>query len=384
MAPSLSIRLLGGFSASADEGPLRFPTRKSEALLAYLAYYPGTSQSREKLATLLWSSSGEEQGRQSLRQTLFTIKKVLDDGELIEAGRGKIVLKADEVDVDVVRLRNAIARGDRASLEEASRLYVGPLLDGFSTGDDEFDLWIERERELVREQILGARTRLLDELAVEDPERAIQLGLTILAEDPLRESVHRTLIRLYAGSGRRTAAVRQYNMCADILWRKLSVRPGAETRQLFESIRDEADDPPQTPVARVPQRRGDSRHILLVEDNALNQEVVRASLKGTRYDLTIVDDGAAALMELGRRQFDLALIDLELPFVDGLTLLDAIKDKGVELPVIVLTSYQESEHEVSALSRGAEDYLRKPIQRDVLLMRIEKVLRARDQSARGS
>lgn len=381
MAASLTIRLLGGFHAAVGGTEIRFPTRKSEALLAYLAYHAGTEQSREKLATLLWGGSGEEQGRQSLRQTLFTVNKLLPAGDILRTSRGKLSLEPRSIHLDLAELRSALDSTEPADLQRASDLYPGPLLDGFSAGEDEFDLWVEREREGLRERVLAARTRLLESLSLSDPDKAIQLALATVGEDPLREDVHRALIALYASGGRRTAAVRQYNLCADLLWRKLSVRPSAETRQLYESVIAETDRQSADSRPRVmPQRPRDTRHILVVEDNLLNQEVIRASLKGSKYELTMVDDGAVALMELGRRQFDLALIDLELPFVGGLTIIEAVRKNGIDLPLIVLTSHQDSEHEVSALTMGADDYLRKPIQKDVLLMRIERVLRSRDHS----
>lgn len=385
-APEVRLRLLGGFSLASPDEPIRLPTKKAEAALAYLAWQPDTPQSREKLATLLWGDSGEAQARQSLRQTLFTLRRALPSRDLLNAEGDRISLDSDRFDIDISHLRELLDRDDLDSLRKASALYTGPLLDGFSTGEDEFDLWVDREREALRERVLNARMKLLERIAPSGGDEPVVLALSILSEDPLRESVHRALMRLYAAAGRRTAAVRQFQTCSDVLWKRLAVRPSGETRELYESImREEVaagerdDDASGTHV--MPRRTSEARHILLVEDNRLNQEVVRAALNSTRYELTVVDDGAAALLELGRRRFDLALIDIELPFVDGFTLIGAMKKNGIDLPVIVLTSHHETEHEVSALSLGADDFLRKPVQKDVLLMRIERALRQAEHSA---
>lgn len=383
-AAKATLRLLGNLELEIDSKPVRFPTRKAEALIAFLANSPGTTHSREKLATLLWTDSADAQSRQSLRQTLFSVRRLLPERDALISDGDRIGLAADAFLIDAVEIRKLVSSEDPADLARISELYRGPVLDGFSTGEDEFDLWLDRERETLRDQVLGARTRLMEHLAGSDPEKALTIGLAVLAEDPLRETVHAQVIALYDRMGRRAAAAKQYNTCADILWRRLGVRPSRATRELYESIvREEVPDTASDAPHVMPRRVSDSVHVLLVEDNELNQEVIRASLKGTRYELTVVSDGAAALLELGRRRFDLALVDIELPFVSGFTLIEAMKKNGLEMPVIVLTSHQETEHEVNALTIGAEDFLRKPIQRDVLLMRIDRVLRSASGS-RGS
>src|SRR4030095_9567360 len=69
-----------------------------------------------------------------------------------------------------------------------------------------------------------------------DCEAAVQTGLRLLALDPLQDSVHRTLMRIYAQLGRRRVGVRQYQLCVDALKRELGVEPEPETRQLYQEI----------------------------------------------------------------------------------------------------------------------------------------------------
>jgi len=76
----LSLMLLGGFQARLDPGPaLALPTRKAQALLAYLALPLGGAHPRDKLAALLWGGIREESARASLRQALFAIRKALGE-----------------------------------------------------------------------------------------------------------------------------------------------------------------------------------------------------------------------------------------------------------------------------------------------------------------
>ena len=67
-------------------------------------------------------------------------------------------------------------------------------------------------------------------------EVAIQTALKLLALDPLQEPVHRTLMRLYAQSGRRGSALRQYQLCVGVLQRELGVQPETETKELYQAV----------------------------------------------------------------------------------------------------------------------------------------------------
>ena len=104
----LRLRLLGRFEARLDDGaPLRFPMRKAEALLAYLALSPGVARNRDEIVGVLWSDRPDAQARNSLRQALSAVRKTLGvaAGAVIAADRETIGLASDAVEVDAVRLR---------------------------------------------------------------------------------------------------------------------------------------------------------------------------------------------------------------------------------------------------------------------------------------
>src|SRR5215831_17988894 len=141
----LSLTLLGGLQARLPSGDvLALPTRKAQALLAYLALPAGQAHPRDKLAALLWGSIRGESARASLRQALFSIRKALADGDapaLLQSG-DTLALDPKTVDVDAVAFERAVSEGTPAALERASALYRGDLLAGFALDEAPFEEWL--------------------------------------------------------------------------------------------------------------------------------------------------------------------------------------------------------------------------------------------------
>jgi DNA-binding SARP family transcriptional activator len=235
----LSLTLLGGLQAWLEPGPvLTLPTRKAQALLAYLALPPGQAHPRDKLAALLWGGIREESARASLRQALFSIRKALGERERALRQTGDaLALDPAGAEVDVALFERAVRDGTPESLERAVALYRGDLLDGFVVDEAPFEEWVLGERERLRELALEALARLLaHQRKTGATAAAIQSALRLLSLDPLQEPVHRALMRLYAEAGRRGTALRQYQQCVSALGRELGVEPEAETKALYEEI----------------------------------------------------------------------------------------------------------------------------------------------------
>ena len=121
---SATLRLLGGVSLSDASGaPVAISARKNAALLAYLAMAPGTTFSRDHLASLFWEDRGQEQARGSLRTALSTLRSLLGAQSIITEG-DRVTLVTDVLQVDVARLRDEVrplapatgARGSRTDL----------------------------------------------------------------------------------------------------------------------------------------------------------------------------------------------------------------------------------------------------------------------------
>ena len=121
--------------------------------------------------------------------------------------------------------------------------------------------------------------------------------------------------------------------------------------------------------------------ILLVEDDVALRTSVRQILERSGYDVRVAADGAAGVRELESAAFEVVLLDIGLPFVDGWRILGTLE--GKRLPsVIVISARGEERDKVRALDMGADDYLAKPFGADELLARIRVVMR-RAQPASG-
>jgi DNA-binding SARP family transcriptional activator len=237
---SLRLDLLGGFSARLDGGqPLVLPARKAQGLLAFLALPPGRWHSREKLTAFLWGDAPETQARQAFRQTLSRLRRALPASgrRLLADGQDGLALDATTVSVDVVEFEAAMSAGSPLDLERAARLYRGDLLDGFNLDEAPFEEWRTVERERLRELALEALARLLRaQTTAAETAAAIRTAMRLLAMDPLQEAVHRSVMRLLAGEGRRALALQQYQSCVASLQGELGAEPEEETRQLYREI----------------------------------------------------------------------------------------------------------------------------------------------------
>ena len=259
---SLTLTLLGGFEARVGAGEaLVLPRRKARALLAYLALRPGLVCPREALMALLWGDVRAEQARHSLRQALVELRRALPNGKTptLLAECDSLVLSPDRVEVDVAVFEELANRSARKTLERAAALYTGDLLVGLTLREPPFEDWLRSERTRLRERALHVLRQLLAvEVAAADLEPAVQTAIRFLAIEPLSEPVHRTLMQLYDKLGRRSAALRQYHFCADLLQRELGVAPEPETRRLYERLAPKAGAVASTHAVRRPADRGDT------------------------------------------------------------------------------------------------------------------------------
>src|SRR5438105_3709220 len=210
----LTLTLLGGFHGQLRLGsPLVLPRHRGQALLAYLALPLGQPHTRGKLANLLWSDQPSRQARMSVRQLLFSVRRALadSDGATLLLEGDTVALNPAAVDLDVAAFERAVADGSRAALEHAVALYSGELLAGLDVSGQAFDEWMMGERVRLKELATGTLSKLLGhQRAAGDLDAAVQSALRLLALDPLQESAHRMLMRLYAEQGRWGAALRHY------------------------------------------------------------------------------------------------------------------------------------------------------------------------------
>ncbi|WP_241772699.1 ATP-binding protein [Stenotrophomonas pictorum] len=123
--------------------------------------------------------------------------------------------------------------------------------------------------------------------------------------------------------------------------------------------------------------------VLLVEDDATIAQVISGLLAVNGHQVVHVPHGLAALSEVSWRAFDVALLDLDLPGIDGLVLAGQLRTLGYDMPLVAVTARSDGEAEQQAREAGFDGFLRKPVSAQLLLAKIAKVLAARPRSAAG-
>src|SRR5262249_6449937 len=119
--------------------------------------------------------------------------------------------------------------------------------------------------------------------------------------------------------------------------------------------------------------------LLIVDDEELNREGLARRLQRHGYAVTVAQNGREAIELLGGRRFDLVLLDIMMPGMNGLEVLKFLRriDSLIDLPIIMVTARGDSSDVVEALERGANDYLTKPLDFPVVLARIRSQLALR-------
>ncbi|HEY7689563.1 MAG TPA: BTAD domain-containing putative transcriptional regulator, partial [Dongiaceae bacterium] len=241
--------MLGAFQLRLGGQPIELPGRRERALLAYLAMPAGEPRSRDKLSGMLWSERGDKQARDSLKQAVLKLRKVLD-GVLpaaLQSDRDFVTLDRTAVLVDAAEFERLIQEGTPDKIAQAAALYRGDLLDGFEIRDPAFEEWLSFERQRLRDLARGAVARLLDRRMEEGAyDQATVLAHRLLMLDPLHEAAHRALMHIYVEQGETALALKQYQLCRDALQRELGVSPEAETEMVYRSIQEGRSAPGAT------------------------------------------------------------------------------------------------------------------------------------------
>ena len=110
-----------------------------------------------------------------------------------------------------------------------------------------------------------------------------------------------------------------------------------------------------------------NENILIVDDDSRMCDTVEALLKNKGYATQTTNNGKKAIEYLSQNNFDLALLDIVMPEVNGLTVMDYINRKTPETLVIVITGYRSEELAIESLRKGAYDYLKKPFEPEKLI-----------------
>jgi two-component system alkaline phosphatase synthesis response regulator PhoP len=114
--------------------------------------------------------------------------------------------------------------------------------------------------------------------------------------------------------------------------------------------------------------------ILLVEDEENLHEALKLNLELEGYDVTSAYDGAAALKSLQAEYFDMLILDVMLPEMDGINVTESVRLNNNEVPILILSAKNSSADRVLGLKKGADDYLTKPFNLEELLLRVKKLI----------
>jgi predicted ATPase/DNA-binding SARP family transcriptional activator/Tfp pilus assembly protein PilF len=251
----LSISLLGALRISRDGELLTNFADKAQALLAYLAVESDQPHRRDTLAGLLWPDQPQKRARQSLRQALSDLRKAIGD-----CGEAPFLLVSGETiqfNPNCDHWLDVTAFADLAKACETHRhrrletclpcirrmermveLYRAPFLKQFFLADsDSFEEWAMLKRDWLQRETTDALALLADYCERRgEYKRAQQIAQRQVQMDPWREEAHRQLMRLLALTGRRSAALAQYEACRRALADELGVEPTVETQALYQTI----------------------------------------------------------------------------------------------------------------------------------------------------
>jgi DNA-binding SARP family transcriptional activator len=254
----LTVKLFGDLRIKLNGNSIPgIASNKGRALLVYLAVESKRSHRRDKLAEMLWPDREQGIARKSLKQSLANLRKVTGDREarqpflFIERDRIRFNPDCDHC-VDLHHLDQLINESRRHPHQEPERcpdcesrlmtavaIYQGDFLKGFSIPDSQgFEEWALLHREAYRRKISRVLRRLIRlREAGEKYRDARRYARRLVNLEPWDEEAHRDLMRLFALDGRRTAALRQYQECKQILAVEFNVEPSVATERLAEQIK---------------------------------------------------------------------------------------------------------------------------------------------------
>lgn len=237
------VRVLLGSSDSENALP-----RSSEALLAYLMLTRKRRHPRDALCELFWPDLAPARARGALSTTLWRLRRAVESSAsrgtyLSSSPTGEIGFnEAADYWLDVEVLETQVAaclrrRGRDLEDDEARRLsgvlrlYTGDLMEGV------YEEWADVERQRVRVLYLDGLSQILDHHQRRgELDEAMAWGRRILQLEPLSEEVHRRMMELYAASGKRPLALRQYETCRKILAAELGISPMDETVDVYHRL----------------------------------------------------------------------------------------------------------------------------------------------------
>jgi DNA-binding SARP family transcriptional activator len=269
-----------------DSPEIRF-TRGAQTLLAFLLLHPHRYHPRDVLAELAWGDRPDDQARAALNTALWRLRNLLEPegitrgAYLRTASSGEVGFNWDSnhwLDLAVFEKcascilaipPDAMQPEHAGQLEAILPLYDGELLEGF------YEDWAISERERLRDLHLSSLTRLMRyHHRCQELDQGQRYAQEILRLDPLREEIHREAMRLFAENGQRALAIRQFELCRQVLAAEMGIAPMPETEALHHQIISGAGLAVASPLLSDPEPTTLAH--ALQQLNAAQQEFARA------------------------------------------------------------------------------------------------------------
>jgi DNA-binding SARP family transcriptional activator len=244
--PQLRVRLLGGFRvdrADTIRAVSDWQRRSAKTLTKLLATHPRHALHREQILDILWPGADVDSALNSLAKALHAARHAFEpelprrkDSTYLKLEDAMVVLNTEHVAIDADRFErlagDSLRCRDITAYESALVAYGGELLP-----EDRYEDWCAERRGSLAELHIRVLLGVAEELERRGAynESADRLR-EVLKEDQTREEVHRRLMRLYAEMGISDQAIRQFQLCADVLKRELDLAPQRETVSLYQDI----------------------------------------------------------------------------------------------------------------------------------------------------
>ncbi|MFI7585646.1 BTAD domain-containing putative transcriptional regulator [Spongisporangium articulatum] len=398
-------RLLGQVELRRDGVRVELGGPKQRALLAALLLRAGRVVPLDRLVDDLWPDHPPARAAATVQVFVSNLRRALEPDRPRGAAASVLVTAApgyrlvvDPARVDAVRFAGLAADGRAARDDDPERavellgaaadLWHGPALADLS------EPFARSEATRLEELRLGAEEDRAD------AELALGRHATVVAEleqrvgrHPMRERSRAQLMRALYRCDRQADALRVYREGSRLLREELGVEPGAPLRELELAVLrqdPELDWEPPAPVvlpaapaaqpAPEPAASAEeSGRVLVVDDSGVNRRLLAAAVTGLGHEVQVADNGRRAVDLLRAGDFDVVLLDLMMPVLDGFATLAELKaDPELDhLPVIMVSAVPELSSVVRCIELGATDYLPKPFSADVLRARLRASLAAK-------
>jgi two-component SAPR family response regulator len=241
--PRLKVQALGRARVSVATHVVTGQDWQSDAArdLFFLLLAQPAGHTKEGIGDLLWPDYSPARLKLHFKNTLYRVRRALgQETVLFEDGIYRFNRQDDyEYDVDLFLTKVAEARratslsAKLAAYCSGIELYQGDYLPEVE------GIWVLAERDRLSQTYIGALLECAElQLAQEDKEAALSYAQRAVEADPFSEQAHRLVMRVYAAMGNRTALIRQFDRCREVLRQELDASPSPETIRLFQALRD--------------------------------------------------------------------------------------------------------------------------------------------------